>query len=154
MKIILIITLGAILYQDVKERLVYWFLFPMVALCLGMLFYSNVIPQMFFASVFMNLIFIAILLLVVLLYSKIKLKTKFNTVFGSGDIVFFLAMVFSFSTITFMILFISALIFSLVLHLVVKNKQRSVPLAGYMSLFFGLVYLGYWSGIIKSIYRF
>jgi hypothetical protein len=35
-----------------------------------------------------------------------------------------------------------SLVFSLVLHLALqyKNKEKTVPLAGYMSLFFGVVY--------------
>lgn len=154
MKIILTIAFGAILYQDVKERLVYWFLFPIMALSIGWLFYSNTLPELFVASIIANLMFVSALLLVVFLYSKIKLKMKFNQVIGLGDILFFLTICFSFSTLSFLVVFISALIFSLILHLSVKNKKQSVPLAGYMSLFFGLAYLGYWTGVIHSVYQF
>lgn len=148
------IVFGAILYQDVKERLVYWFLFPIVALGIGWLFFSNTLPELFLASIIANLMFVSALLLVAFLYSKIKLKMKFDQVIGLGDILFFLAACFSFSTLSFLVVFISALIFSLILHLSVKNKKQSVPLAGYMSLFFGLTYLGHWSGIIHSVYQY
>lgn len=155
LKCILTIAFGAILYQDVKERLVYWFLFPIVALCIGWLFYSNTLPELFLASIIANLMFVSTLLLIVFLYSKFKLNMKFDQVIGLGDILFFLAVCFSFSTLSFLVVFISALVFSLILHLSVKNKKRSfVPLAGYMSLFFGLAYLGHWTGIIHSVYQF
>lgn len=147
------LALGTIWYQDVKERYVYWFLFPVVALCSGLLFFSKTLPELFFTSLLINLFFVNILLLVVYLYSTFKLKTKFEKVFGLGDILLFLAIASSFSTLSFLVIFSSALFFSLTIHLTQKNRHQSVPLAGYMSLFFGLTYLGYWSGLIQSVYQ-
>lgn len=152
-KVILMLALGTIWYQDVKERYVYWFHFPVVALCSGLLFFSKTLPELFFTSLLINLFFVNILLLVVYLYSTFKLKTKFEKVFGLGDILLFLAIASSFSTLSFLVIFSSALFFSLALHLTTKSRHLSVPLAGYMSLFFGLIYLGYWSGLIQSVYQ-
>lgn len=152
-KLIVISALGLILFQDVKERQVYWFLFPIVALCSGTLFYSKTLSELFFIAVIMNMIFVSTLLLIVVLYSKITLKKPFKNTFGSGDVLFFFAIAWSFSTISFIVIFTSALIFSLMLHLILKNKTPTVPLAGYMSLFFGLTYLGHWSGFIQSVYK-
>ncbi len=151
-KIILIVTLGLILFQDVKERQVYWFLFPLVGLSCGVLHYFKTLPELFYSSLILNIGFASILLLIVILYIRFKLKIAFNKAFGLGDVLFFLVITFSFSTVSFIILFISALIFSLVLHLFIKRKPATVPLAGYMSLFFGFAYLGHWFGFINSIY--
>jgi len=152
-KVILILVLGFILYQDVKERQVYWFLFPIIALCAGFLFFFKTLSVVFLASIMLNLIFVSILLLVIFFYTKLKLKTNFKQVFGLGDVLFFFAIAGSFSSISFMVIFTSALIFSLAIHLLLKSNVQSVPLAGYMSLFFGLTYLGFWTGLINSVYQ-
>ena len=155
LKIAIIITLLAIFFQDIKERHVYWFLFPILATCVGILFYWNTLPQLFFTTTLINLGFITLLLLVVLLYSKWKLKTSISNTFGLGDILMFIALSFTFSSISFIVLFVFSLIFSLALHLILKQKSKykTVPLAGYQGLFFLCIYLGYWSGFINSIYN-
>ncbi|WP_050807317.1 hypothetical protein [Bizionia argentinensis] len=143
-----------VLIQDIKDRQVYWFLFPIIGLCSGVLLYQNMLPALFYITIFINFIFIAILVAVVFLYSKIKLKTSISNTFGLGDGLLFLVLAFSFSSISFLILFVFGLIFSLTLHLLLKRKlkQITVPLAGYLSLFFAVTYISYWLGILKSIY--
>ncbi|WP_299525244.1 hypothetical protein [Winogradskyella sp.] len=154
LKIILLASIGIIFYQDLKERQVYWFLFPVLGLCSALLFYNSTLPELFYVSVSMNFIFIAILLLIIFVYTKVKLKTRFNEALGLGDVLLFFGLVFSFSTVSFIVLFVFSLVFALVLHLVVKqySKLQSVPLAGYISLFFGVTYILYWSGITNSLY--
>jgi len=154
LKIILIIVLSSIFYQDLKERQVYWFLFPLFAVCGAILFYSNTLPELFYVSIGMNFIFISIMLSIVFLYSKLKLKSKFNEAFGLGDVLLFLGLIFSFSTISFLIIFVFSLIFSFVTHFIIKqySKLQSVPLAGYISLFFALAYISHWTGITTSLY--
>jgi hypothetical protein len=156
LKIILIVSLSLILYQDIKERQVFWFLFPLFAISGAILFYKSTLPELFYLSVGMNLIFISILLLVVCLYAKIKLSSNFNEVFGLGDILLFIGLVFSFSTISFLIIFVFSLLFALATHLIAKHysKFHTVPLAGYMSLFFGITYLSHWTGFTSSLYVF
>jgi len=143
-----------ILFQDVKERQVYWFLFPIVGLCTGILFYQDILPQLFYVTVVINFAFVLILMGVIFLYSKLKLKTSISNTFGLGDSLLFFALIFSFSSISFIVLFVFGLIFSLVLHLILKknSKHQTVPLAGYLSLFFAVAYLAYWTGILNSIY--
>jgi hypothetical protein len=84
----------------------------------------------------------------------LKLKTKVSDVFGLGDVLLFIGLIFSFSTISFLIIFVFSLLFALSVHLMVKqySKFPSVPLAGYISLFFGMVYLSHWVGISSSLY--
>ncbi len=154
LKIILIGILILIFNQDIMERQVYWFLFPMLGACSGILFYSETMPVLFFTSVSMNFIFILILLFTLFLYAKLKLKSKFREVFGLGDVLLFICLIFSFSTVSFLIIFVFALIFSLTTHLLIKqfSKLKTVPLAGYISLFFAFVYLSSWTGITSSLY--
>lgn len=154
LKTVMIAVLFSIFYQDLKERKVYWFLFPLVAVVSGLLFYNNTLRELFTRNVLINLAFTAFLLIVVYFYSKWKLKTSPKHVFGLGDTLLFICLAFSFASISFITLFVFSLIFSLVLHLILREKQKNktVPLAGYMSLFFMLVYLSYWSGITTNLY--
>lgn len=140
--------------QDRKDREVYWFLFPIIAMASGVLLYNTILPELFYITLLINIIFISILITVVFLYSKIKLKTSIINTFGLGDSLLFIALAFTFSSISFMILFVFGLMFSLLIHIVFKKNSRykTVPLAGYLSLFFMIIYLSYWLGITPNIY--
>lgn len=154
LKLVLITSFLVVFWQDVKSREVFWFLFPIIGICCGLLYYLNTITEWFLITIFMNVIFVSILLLVIYLYTKIKLKAAFKASIGSGDILLFVALSFSFSSISFITCFMLSLCFSLAFHLLLKKRDafKTVPLAGYMSLFFALVYLGSWSGLIDSLY--
>lgn len=154
LKITLISVLGLIFYQDLKERQVYWFLFPLFGVCSAILFYNSTLPKLFYVAIFMNLMFISILLIIIFFYTKLKLKTNFNDVFGLGDVLLFIGLIFSFSTISFLVIFVFSLAFALFVHLILKkySKFPSVPLAGYISLFFGMAYISHWVGFTISLY--
>lgn len=155
-KIILIGLFALIFFQDYKERQVYWFLFPLVGLCSGVLFYQNTLPELFLVSIGLNALFIVFLFLIVALYSSLILKIKISEAFGLGDAFLFASLIFSFSTLSFLVIFVFALLFSLIIHLILKkySKFKSVPLAGYLSVFFGLSYMAFWIGITNSLYAF
>jgi hypothetical protein len=144
LKIVLIICFFIILFQDSKDRKVYWFLYPIVGL---LTFFIQKNQNNFLITVtnsMVNLAFVFIILSVCYFYAKLKLKKHFtDDVIGIGDILFFIFISFSFASISFVVIFVFSLLFSLLLHLVFKNKNRdkTVPLAGYMSLFFGTIYM-------------
>lgn len=144
LKFLLIIVFTTIFVQDSKDRQVYWFLFPIMGSIAFYLQIENVPFYSVFINTAFNLLFILVQLFVIYLYASIKLKKSvLSEVFGLGDVLFFIFIAFSFSIISFFILFLFSLIFSLVLHFVLRSKQtkKSVPLAGYMALFFGVVYV-------------
>lgn len=143
-----------VLYQDMKTRLVYWVLFPVIAVCAGVLLYDNMLWEVMKATLMFNLGFVFFLIAAVFVYSKLKLKTTLSHAFGLGDMLLFFALAFTFSSISFVVVFVFGLLFSLVLHLILKSKGRhqTVPLAGYMSLFFALTYIGYWLGLLQLVY--
>lgn len=143
-----------VFYQDTKERLVYWFLFPIIAICSGILLYKSMFFELFKTTVMINLAFVSFLILVIYSYSKLKLKTSIAQTFGLGDALLFFALAFTFSSVSFLVLFVFGLVFSLVLHLFLKNRSehKNVPLAGYLSLFFSIAYVAHWLGILKSVY--
>jgi hypothetical protein len=145
----------AIVYQDIKDRSVYWFLFPIVACSVGYLYFSQTFFELFWRMTVLNFGMIALILLVLQIYTTFKLKTNLKEVFGSGDALLFIALCVAFPSISFIIFFVFSLLFSLVLHFMFQNKmkQSSVPLAGYMSLFFIGIYLMNWIELLPNMYE-
>jgi hypothetical protein len=141
LKLILIVLFAIVLYQDFKSRMVYWFLYPIIGI-LAFAIQSNAVPlSVAFVNFGFNLLFVIFLLAVTAVYIKFK-GLDFKNTIGIGDVLFFVFIAASFSVVSFWVLFVFSLIFSLLLHLVLTSKKEpaTVPLAGYMSLFFGAVY--------------
>ncbi|MFY0482510.1 hypothetical protein ACI6PS_07875 [Flavobacterium sp. PLA-1-15] len=133
-----------VLRQDYKDRRVSWFLFPLIGLLCFSIQLLKIGSISAIVNTVFNLIFTLLIVLVCFLYARWKLRRPFlKEVLGFGDILFFGSIAFAFSITSFLVLFIFSLFFSLMLHMALQNKQsdRTVPLAGYMSLFFGTVYL-------------
>ena len=146
------LTLGTITYQDLTSRSVYWYLFPLLA-CLGCYYHFNRSGSTTVTLLFigLNLIIISSVLLCVWIYSRIKLKRKLEDTFGLGDILFFIAMALCLPTPSFIITFCFSLILSLTLHLVF-TKEKTVPLAGFMSIHYMSVYLIDLMGVYPHIF--
>lgn len=141
LKVVLIIVFAIILFQDVKNRLVYWFLYPVVGILAFAIQLYKVPATVAFFNLGFNLLFVTVILGVSFLYIRFR-NLNFKHTIGIGDILFFIFVSGTFSIVSFLILFVFALVFSLILHLVLSNKKenQTVPLAGYMALFFGAVY--------------
>jgi len=59
-----------------------------------------------------------------------------NTVIGIGDIVFFIAIIPLFFSTTYILFFITGMLFSIACHFIFnKRKELHVPLAGYLSIY-------------------
>jgi len=143
-----------VFYQDIKERLVWWFLFPIIGLTCGLLFAYQTSLELFLYSILFNTAFVLILLSILFLYTRLKMSIPIREAIGMGDILLFFALTCTFSLISFITLFVFSLILSLLLHLILskRDSQKTVPLAGYMSLFFVISYIANWSGIITNLY--
>lgn len=153
LKLILLSSLLGVTYQDVRDRYVFWFLFPAIGVCAGILLFMNTSIGFFLETILLNLLFISLLLGVVFLYTNYKLKMKLSETFGLGDGLLFIALAFSFAQLTFIIVFVFGLLCSLLLHLALKKtKSETVPLAGYMSVFFALAYAAHWMGFLTTVY--
>ena len=161
-KIILIILLSAICYQDAKDRLVYWFLFPLSGGILGLLHYKAVGATEFIMTIGINMFLVAFILLLLRVYARNLRNFKgLLEVFGLGDVFMLLVLGVSCATVAFLVLLVFGLVFSLVLHLVLEkvtlsrkrtHPHNSVPLAGYLSLFFGVVLLAQWFNVYTPLY--
>jgi len=142
-------------FQDLKERMVSWILFPITGLLLGLLYILNTSFEQFYPFVFTNMVLISAIVLFLFLYTKYIAKMKFlNVSFGLGDLLFFYAFALGFPTITFLILFVGSILFSLAVFLLSRRKQENetIPLAGLMSFFLIVVVLASFFPNVPSLY--
>ncbi len=155
LKIVLITGLALIFYQDVKERAVWWFLFPAFGLIAGYFHFTESLTWLFFPNIFFNLIVVAGIFSIACLYSQFKMKKNFlSEAMGLGDLLYSIGLAVAFPPEAFLVIFVFSMLFSLGLHAFVSRKKNNetVPLAGYASLFLICIYLSSWFGFYKSLY--
>jgi Flp pilus assembly protein protease CpaA len=139
--IILLFTLITISFQDLKNRLISWWLLPLLLLSLAFVSTSSSLSiRIEYALV--NLGFLLAQYLLLSLYFIVKHKKWINIAdqfLGWGDIIFFMVLVVGFSPLHFILLFVSGLLFSILAFVIYKwialIKQTSVPLAGLFSIY-------------------
>lgn len=157
-KIFILICFAGIFVQDYKSRYVYWFLYPLVGIAAFALQTEKNNYEITILNNVLNLGFITILLSIAFLYARFIMKVNFiKEAFGIGDLLFFVFISFAFAPFSFAILLVFSLIFSLVIHFFLKEKQKqhsTIPLAGYMSLFFGAIYILSFFTNLSVIYAF
>ncbi len=141
LKFILILLLLGIVYQDLKERMVYIVLFGLTAILLVFLQLQEITTSAILASSILNISVVGLVVLILSIYSKIRLKKPLKETFGMGDGFFFIILAIGFPTTTFLVLFSFSLLFSYALFLVLKPKLKikTVPLAGFQALFLAIV---------------
>ncbi len=135
---------GWIAYQDFRERSVLWFLFPITGLLLAKICLMHIPWNQYLIFTTTNVLLVSGILLLLFLYTKHIAGKKFlNTSFGLGDMMFFYAFALGFPTITFVLLFVGAILFSLVASIVLNGRHSmdTVPLAGLMGIFIIVVTL-------------
>ena len=140
-----------IFFQDLKERLVSIWTFPVLFFCflLSALIQNNGLSEVF-PVITGNLLFLSIQFVLVNFYFFIKKKTfvsLINRYIGWGDVFFFLAITPLFSNILFILAYISGLIFSLFLVLlwnIIFQKTEKIPLAGLLALYINILILFFW----------
>ena len=162
-KLLLILTLSIIFFQDIKERMVWLFLLPSFAILGSLLYFWQSNSDVFLVTILINLAIVSILMSVNYLVAKfIFRKNLFKEALGLGDLLFFIAFALSFPTLAFLNFFVFSLIFSFLVHQLVlliskwkgkiTQKHSSVPLAGLIAFFLIGVYSAHWTGLFNSLY--
>ncbi|MAT90936.1 MAG: hypothetical protein CMC35_09610 [Flavobacteriaceae bacterium] len=157
-KIILAIALILIIFQDIKDRRVWAFLFPIVATFGSYLFYRSMsVLEYYLYSLAINAgIIVCILGVLFLIGRAVSRKRTFFQMIGLGDILFFFAFAMLFPTVTFLNFFVFSILFTIIFHQILKRVNTkhipTIPLAGSMSLFLLMVYLVHWTGLYEKIY--
>jgi len=135
--IIVLLGLFACVYQDIKDRTIHVLWFVVIFIATGLINYE--LTNDWIDSVY-ALLFLIVNISVLFLYTSVKNKriiNIFQSHLGLGDVLFFIAIIPLFSVRNFILFFITGMIVSMILHLLFNTfqKQLTIPLAGYLSLF-------------------
>lgn len=133
---ILMMAFLTMAYQDLKKRQIHVVL-PIVVF-IGLYSYNRAYIEI--SQLLMSLSFVMITILAVTLYFSFKNKRILNPLqehIGLGDILFFMAVIPMFNFRNYVLFYITGMIFSLVLFLMlpIKQREQSVPLAGLLSIY-------------------
>ncbi len=141
--ILLLVVLFAISYQDFKERKVYFWLFILSGILIGIKHYNKVGMSQFLLNIVINMTLISLIVFVLSMYSKYRMKKSLQQSLGLGDILFFVVISLGFPTLTFLLLFVFSVFFTGILFVAMKKHiaKDQIPLAGFQSLFVALVLL-------------
>jgi hypothetical protein len=134
--------LTIIVYQDLKERMIDWYIFPLVGL-LGLYINYREHPFSVFYDTVINCFIVAIILGILYLYTKVVLKVSFSAAFALGDVFILGILAISFSSLYFLVVLPFSIIASFLLHFFLrKSNKETVPLAGYIAIFTVIFTLG------------
>lgn len=133
---ILFISFGIMVFQDSKYRHIHIGL-PIVVFVASMYINRNSINVLDGLN---TLLFIGINFITITVYfsiKKSKIQNPFKQYIGIGDLLFLIAVIPLFSFRNYVLFFISGMIVSLLLYVIFQNKssQKTIPLAGYLSLY-------------------
>jgi hypothetical protein len=154
LKITCLFALIAIATQDFKERKVYVWLLVGGGFLMSLFYFTESNNLSYFTNISFNLGILTLVIGILHLYSKFKLNSPLNTALGLGDVLFFISIAISFPITSFIILFTSSLIFSLLVFLFLKSslKDKNVPLAGLQALFFLFIFSSNWLFQFTNLY--
>lgn len=135
-------ALLGIFYQDLSSRKIHIGL-PVLLMgsLIGLSYYNGFFDVQSMVDI---LVFIALNMIGVTLYFSLKNKKFVNPLssyIGLGDILFLVAIVPLFILKSYMLFFITGMIFSLLLYIIFKKRLNfeSIPLAGYLSAYLGIL---------------
>ncbi|QLE02034.1 hypothetical protein HX109_10885 [Galbibacter sp. BG1] len=79
-----------------------------------------------------------------------------NTTFGLGDVFILFVVAFGFPTYAFLILLSLAILFALACHFLLKANYvfKTIPLAGYLSLFFACILIADFFPSFPDLYMY
>lgn len=142
LKIIFILLMLAIVYQDFRSRAIYWWLPVLVFVASWALSAMYIDARLILLNTLANLCFVLLLLSVLVLYVLLRHKTlrAFTSQrFGLGDILVLLSVCPLMEPLNFILLMCAAnllmLLCELLKRFLMKSRETTIPYAGYLALF-------------------
>jgi hypothetical protein len=132
----LLISLVVVLFQDLKFRKIH-FVLPVLLFIFSIVLFNR--TGMKYIICLTNISFFLFIIGILVLYMSVKSKkllNPFEHYFGLGDLLFFIGIAPLFLTFNFVLFFILAMIFSIVLQFIFQKvtKEKTIPLAGFSAL--------------------
>ena len=137
LKIILILILLAMGYQDLRERKIYLLLFPPAALA-GIAVHAQTLGWYaigIHASV--NVVFLGCAMGILALYARSKKTVLLNRSMGSGDLALLVCLALSLPPLSFLALWLGGALLSLIVHGWLFPKP-TIPFAGNLAILWAL----------------
>lgn len=151
LKIAILIILLLLFIQDISSRSVYWFLFPVLIICLVIVRVQSQSLTELWQPVLINIGFVTLQLVILTLYFYFKNGRWINItdqLLGMGDVLFLLSIAFYLSVLNYLFFYITSLLiilsFWLVFQSLTAKKSDHIPLAGLQGLIFGVFLAGEW----------
>jgi hypothetical protein len=144
-------VLAGMVYQDLKYRGIYWWMFPILLLLLTIssiqvLGFTVMIAQVVKSCLFLGLQFIALTAYISI--RQKKLTNIFDGFFGLGDLLFLLAISFGFSFLNYVLFYLLSLmmvvLFTVIFGHHTKSHGKKIPLAGYQALLLMILMAASW----------
>lgn len=138
-KLVVMICLVLIAFQDFKQRAISWFLIPILFVGFVFIAIQNSAWEFYLNELLFNLCFILIQLLLLTVYMSVKNKKFVNIVnsfLGIGDILFFVVLSAAFSPVNFIVFYLASTILTLIGYVIYKSWAKTnaeIPLAGAMA---------------------
>ena len=135
--IILIIGLAMVIYQDLRYRKIH--ILSTGLILIGAILFRGIEQLIVFPGVWLIYGFLCLNFLAVFIYFSVKngsVINPFKTHVGLGDVLFLIAIAPIFYLKSYIVFFVTGMLFSLILFVVLKPilKQKTIPLAGYLSI--------------------
>lgn len=142
--IILCFCLIAVFIQDWKYRRIHIVL-PILIFSLSIILIS-LKSIVLIKIIILNIVFFLITLSILMIYMSVKSKkflNPFQHYFGLGDLLFYVAISPLFLLKNYILFFILSLLFAILMQFGLKKiiKEKTVPLAGFSSLFLFIILL-------------
>lgn len=156
LKIMALLALVSISYQDFRYRGVYWILFPVLSLLFLLIKYRQTGWDTTWQDAAYGMGFLILQLILVWLYFIVKERKLVNVIdsyIGLGDILFLVVLAFYLSPVNYVLFYIFSLVLVLVYVLAVRNMtwidHKHIPLAGLQSAFLSMLIL--WDMITSQL---
>lgn len=148
----LLLLLSVVLFQDLKQRQISWFLIPLLLVSFIAQGLFRIPANELIHYTMFNIGFVFVQLVILTAYISIKNKRLVNIInsyLGIGDVLFIATVAAAFSPLNFIIFYIAALLFTLLVFLVVKlltkKLSKEIPLAGAMAaVMIALILVNQW----------
>ena len=135
-----------VIYQDFKDRAVWWVVFPLAAAAAVWSASSTRYYEVWWMESLINSLFLAVQFMVLTLYFSIKFRKPvwiFDEFIGWGDVLFLFVLALLLSPVNFILFYWSSIIFTLVIAAVYLNKRnKNIPLAGIQAALFLVILAG------------
>jgi hypothetical protein len=141
----MMMCIASIFYFDMKQRAVYWWLFLFLFIFSCVLRYQTSLLSTLLFDFGINSILLLFKLFVLQVYFSIRYKSNtfiINKAIGLGDILLFLSPAVFFTPFNFVLFLVISFAVSLITHFLLlhisRDYKKTVPLAGFVSVVFGV----------------